>query len=262
MEAVIIMSLLRFNFVTLYFVSVGQRCFSLGERPKAHSGSCFSLCRGFFQSERGGFHLQRGVFHLERGVSHLKEDDFQLERDPKLMEEVLFTFWEGYLSPRGRCFLHGRGCFSLSASRFSLRETCSSLARGCFSIGRGVFPLDGGVFLLDEAVFHFAEGVFHFKAGAFHLKRAMFSLGRLCFSLGEGHFSLGRGCFSISLVFRDHAREPRATVSHMQLAAFQRADAQLKHRLQMCAQVARHATKKQRMYYLMLIHYQPARPKD
>ena len=73
-----------------------------------------------------------------------------------------------------------------------------------------------------------------------------------------------RGAVPLQLyrVIADHAREPRATIGHMQLTAVKRADAQLRHRVQVYAQQAQQNTHDRRMYYNLLIHYQHAQPSD
>ena len=73
-----------------------------------------------------------------------------------------------------------------------------------------------------------------------------------------------RGAVPLQLyrVIADHAREPRATIRHMQLTAVQRADAQLQHRFQVYAQEAQQTTHDRCMYYNLLINYQHAQPSD
>ena len=60
----------------------------------------------------------------------------------------------------------------------------------------------------------------------------------------------------------DHAPECKATVRHMQLTAVKRADAQLQHRVQLYAQEAQQTSHDPRMYYNLLIPYQPVQPSD
>ena len=76
--------------------------------------------------------------------------------------------------------------------------------------------------------------------------------------------SVLRGAVPVQLyrVLADHAREPTATVLHVQLTAVKRADAQLQHRVQVYAQEAQHTSHGRRMYYSLLIHYQHAQPSD
>ena len=73
-----------------------------------------------------------------------------------------------------------------------------------------------------------------------------------------------RGAVPVQLyrVIADHAREPRATIRHMQLTAVKTADAQLQHRVHVYAQEAKQTTHDGRMYYNLLIHYQHAQPSD
>ena len=73
-----------------------------------------------------------------------------------------------------------------------------------------------------------------------------------------------RGAVPLQLyrVIADHAPEPKATVRHMQLAAVKRADAQLQHRIPLYTQEAQQTSHDRRMYYNLLIHYQPAQPSD
>ena len=73
-----------------------------------------------------------------------------------------------------------------------------------------------------------------------------------------------RGAVPLQLfrVIADHAPEPKATVRHMQLTAVRRADAQLQHRIELYAQEAQQTSQDRRMYYNLLIHYQPAQPSD
>ena len=73
-----------------------------------------------------------------------------------------------------------------------------------------------------------------------------------------------RGAVPLELyrVLADNALDKRATVSHMQLTAIQRADAQLQHRVQLYTQEARHAPDDQRTYYNLLIHYKSVQPTD
>ena len=63
-------------------------------------------------------------------------------------------------------------------------------------------------------------------------------------------------------VHADNAPDTRATVSHMQLTAIKRADAQLQHRVQLYTQEAQRAPDDQRTYYHLLIHYQSVQPTD
>ena len=53
----------------------------------------------------------------------------------------------------------------------------------------------------------------------------------------------------------DNACDTKATVSHMQLTAIKRADAQLQHHTQLYTQAAQHATDDQRTYYNLIIRY-------
>ena len=73
-----------------------------------------------------------------------------------------------------------------------------------------------------------------------------------------------RGTVPLQLyrVIADHTPQPRATVHHMQLTAFKRADAQLQHRVQVYAQEAQQKSQDRRMYYNLLIHHQHAQPSD
>ena len=73
-----------------------------------------------------------------------------------------------------------------------------------------------------------------------------------------------RGAVPLQLlrVIVDHAREPRATILHMQLTAIKRADTQLQHRVQVYAQEAQQTSHDRRTYYNLLIHYQHAQPSD
>ena len=73
-----------------------------------------------------------------------------------------------------------------------------------------------------------------------------------------------RGAVPLQLywVIADHAREPRATIRHMQLAAINRADSQIQHRVQVFAQEAQQTSHDRRTYYNLLIHYQHAQPSD
>ena len=73
-----------------------------------------------------------------------------------------------------------------------------------------------------------------------------------------------RGAVPLQLyrVIADHAPETRATIRHMQLTAVKRADAQLQHRVQVCAQEAQQTIHDRRMSYNLLIHYQHAQPSD
>ena len=73
-----------------------------------------------------------------------------------------------------------------------------------------------------------------------------------------------RGAVPLQLyrVIADHAREPRATICHMQLTAVKRADAQLQHLVQVYAQEAQQTSHDRRMYYNLLVHYQHAQPSD
>ena len=73
-----------------------------------------------------------------------------------------------------------------------------------------------------------------------------------------------RGAVPLQLyrVIADHAREPRATIQHMQLTAIKRAAAQLQHRVQVYAQEARQTFHGRSTYYNLLIHYQHAKPSD
>ena len=63
-------------------------------------------------------------------------------------------------------------------------------------------------------------------------------------------------------VIADHAAESRATIRHMQLTTFKRADAQLQHRVQVYAQEAQQTTHDRRKSYNLLIHYHHAQPSD
>ena len=73
-----------------------------------------------------------------------------------------------------------------------------------------------------------------------------------------------RGAVPLQLyrVIADHAREPRARIRHMQLAAVKRADAQLQHRVQVYAQEAQRTTHDRRVYYNLFINYQQAQPSN
>ena len=73
-----------------------------------------------------------------------------------------------------------------------------------------------------------------------------------------------RGAVPLQLyrVVADHAREPRATIHHMQLSAIKRADAQLQHRVQVYTQEAQQTSHDRRTYYNLLIQYQHAQPSD
>ena len=63
-------------------------------------------------------------------------------------------------------------------------------------------------------------------------------------------------------VIADHAPKPKATVRHMQLTAVKRADAQLQNRIELYTQEAQQTSHDHRMYYNLLIHYQPAQSSD
>ena len=71
-----------------------------------------------------------------------------------------------------------------------------------------------------------------------------------------------RGVVPLQLyrVIADHAPEPKTAVRHMQLTAVRRADAQLQHRIQLYTPEAQQTSHANRMYYNLLIHYQPAKP--
>ena len=73
-----------------------------------------------------------------------------------------------------------------------------------------------------------------------------------------------RGAVPLQLyrVIADHAPEPKATVRHMQLTDVKRADAELQHRVQLYAQDAQQTAHDRRMYYNLLIHYQPVQPSN
>ena len=73
-----------------------------------------------------------------------------------------------------------------------------------------------------------------------------------------------RGAVPLQLyrVVADHVPEPRATKRHMQLTAIKRADAQLRHRVQVYAQEAQQTSNDRRTYYKLLIHYQHAQPSE
>ena len=60
----------------------------------------------------------------------------------------------------------------------------------------------------------------------------------------------------------DQAPEPRATIRHMQLAAINRADAQLQHGVQVYTQEAQQTSHDGRTYYHLLIQYQHAQPSN
>ena len=63
-------------------------------------------------------------------------------------------------------------------------------------------------------------------------------------------------------VLADNAPDTRATVSHMQLTAIKRVDAQLHHCTQLYTQEAQHAPDNQRTYYNLIIHYPSVQPTD
>ena len=73
-----------------------------------------------------------------------------------------------------------------------------------------------------------------------------------------------RGAVLLQLyrVIADNAREMKATVSHMQLTAIKRADAQLHHRIQVYAKEAQYSPSDQCTYYNLLIHYRSVQPTD
>ena len=73
-----------------------------------------------------------------------------------------------------------------------------------------------------------------------------------------------RGAVPLRLyrVMADHAPEPKATVRHMQLTAVKRAGAQLQDGIQLYGQEAQQTSQDRRMYYNLLIHYQPAQQSD
>ena len=73
-----------------------------------------------------------------------------------------------------------------------------------------------------------------------------------------------RGAVPLQLyrVIANHAPEPKTKVRYMQLTAVKRADAQLQQRIQLYTQEAQQASNARRMYYNLLIHYQPAQPSN
>ena len=73
---------------------------------------------------------------------------------------------------------------------------------------------------------------------------------------------LGAVPLEIYLVLADNAPDTKATVSHMQLTAIKRADAQVQHRTQLYTQGAQHAPDDQRTYYNLIIHYRSVQPTD
>ena len=66
----------------------------------------------------------------------------------------------------------------------------------------------------------------------------------------------------LNRVIADHAPEPKTTVRHMQLTAVKRADAQLQHCIQLYTQEAQQTSHVDRIYYNLLIHYQPPQPSN
>ena len=73
-----------------------------------------------------------------------------------------------------------------------------------------------------------------------------------------------RGAVPVLLyqVIADTTPDTKGTVSHMQLTAIKRADAQVQDRVQLCTQAAKHAPSDQHTYYNVLMHYQPVQPTD
>ena len=63
-------------------------------------------------------------------------------------------------------------------------------------------------------------------------------------------------------VLADNAPDTSATVSHMQLTAIKRADAQLQHRIQLHRQEAQRPPDEQHTYYNLRKHYQSVQPTD
>ena len=76
--------------------------------------------------------------------------------------------------------------------------------------------------------------------------------------------ALLRGAVPLDIyrAFADNAPATKATVSHMQLTAIKRADAQLQHRTQLYTQEAQHALDDQRTYYKLIMHYKSVQPTD
>ena len=73
-----------------------------------------------------------------------------------------------------------------------------------------------------------------------------------------------RGALPLKLyrVISDHAPQPKATVSHMQLRAVKCAETQLQHRVQLYILEAQRAPDSKRKYYNLLKHYQAVQPRD
>ena len=63
-------------------------------------------------------------------------------------------------------------------------------------------------------------------------------------------------------VIAGNAPVTEARVSHMQLTAIKRVEAQLQNRVQLDAPNTQHAPSNQRAYYNLLIHYQSVQPTD
>ena len=63
-------------------------------------------------------------------------------------------------------------------------------------------------------------------------------------------------------VLADNAADTKITVSHIQLTAIKRADAELQHRTQLYKQQAQHAPDDQRTYYNLTIQYRSVQPTD
>ena len=64
----------------------------------------------------------------------------------------------------------------------------------------------------------------------------------------------------LSRVIAANAPQTKATVSHMQLTAFKRADKQLQHRVQLYTQATQHSPDDKGRYYSLFMHYQPLQP--
>ena len=73
-----------------------------------------------------------------------------------------------------------------------------------------------------------------------------------------------RGAVPLQLcrVITDHAPEPKTTERDMSHTAVRRADAQQQHHIHLYTQEAQQTSHAHRMYYNLLIHYQPAQPSD
>ena len=72
----------------------------------------------------------------------------------------------------------------------------------------------------------------------------------------------GAGPLQLYRFVAHHAPEPGATIRHMQLTAVKRADAQLRHCVQVYTQEAQQTSHDSCTYYNLLIHYQHVQPSD